>query len=165
MDAPGNRYPHMAPHGCHPCKGEDRWVAIAVETGEEWQALCGAMNRPDLETDERFADALNRHKHQDELDAIIGEWTSQYEHREVMTRLQEVGIAAGAVLDDRNAYEDPHLEARFFFEEVTRPDTGTHPYPGMMWKASHTPNAIRSHPVCLGEHNEYVYKGLLGVFQ
>jgi crotonobetainyl-CoA:carnitine CoA-transferase CaiB-like acyl-CoA transferase len=121
------------------------------------------MGRPDLETDERFIDALTRYKHQDELDKIIEEWTSQFDHRDVMNRLQEAGIAAGAVLDDRDAYNDPHLKAREFFQELTHPDVGTHPYPGLMWKASKTPNKIRTPPVCLGEHNEYVYKDLLGV--
>ncbi|MBW1887209.1 MAG: CoA transferase, partial [Deltaproteobacteria bacterium] len=88
---------------------------------------------------------------------------SQLEHVEVMNRLQEVGVAAGAVMDDRDAYEDPHLKARGFFQEMTHPDVGTHPYPGLMWKASKTPNAIRTPPVRLGEHNEYVYKELLGI--
>ena len=73
------------------------------------------------------------------------------------------GVAAGAVLDDRDAYNDPHLKARGFFQELTVPDVGTHHYPGLMWKASKTPNAIRTPPVRLGEHNEYVYKEILGV--
>ncbi|MFC1532027.1 CaiB/BaiF CoA transferase family protein [Thermodesulfobacteriota bacterium] len=163
QDALGNRHPYMAPHGCYRCKGEDRWVVIAVNSEEEWQALCRVMDRPDLETDERFADILNRHSHQDELDSIIEEWTIRFEHVEVMNRLQEAGVAAGAVLDDRDAYDDPHLKDRGFFQEITHPDVGTHLYPGLMWKASKTPNAIRTPPVRLGEHNEYVYKELLGV--
>ncbi|MBW2285628.1 MAG: CoA transferase [Deltaproteobacteria bacterium] len=163
QDTLGNRHPYMAPHGCYRCKGEDRWVVIAVNSQEEWRALCEVMNRPDLEADDRFADVLSRQRHQDELDAVVEEWTSEHENVEVMHRLQEKGVAAGAVLDDRDAYNDPHLKARGFFQEVTHPDVGTHPYPGLMWKASKTPNAIRTPPVCLGEHNEYVYKEILGV--
>jgi crotonobetainyl-CoA:carnitine CoA-transferase CaiB-like acyl-CoA transferase len=163
QDTLGNRHPFMAPHGCYRCKGEDRWVVIAVDSQEEWQALCGVMDRPDLETDERFADTLSRHRHQDELDTIIEEWTGRLENVEVMNRLQEVGVASGAVLDDRDAYADPHLKDRGFFQELTHPDAGTHPYPGLMWKASKTPNTIRTPPVCLGEHNEYVYKDILGI--
>jgi crotonobetainyl-CoA:carnitine CoA-transferase CaiB-like acyl-CoA transferase len=73
------------------------------------------------------------------------------------------GVAAGAVLDDRDALNDSHLQERGFFQELTHPDAGTHRYPGIMWKMSKTPNAIRTPPYCLGEHNEYVYKQLLGV--
>jgi crotonobetainyl-CoA:carnitine CoA-transferase CaiB-like acyl-CoA transferase len=163
QDTLGNRHPFMAPHGCYRCQGEDRWVVIAVDSEEAWKALCKVMDRPDLETDERFADILNRHRQQDELDAIIETWTGQLDPIEVMNRLQGAGVAAGAVLDDRDAYNDPHLKERGFFQEMTHPDAGTHLYPGIMWKASKTPNAIRTPPVCLGEHNAYVYKEILGV--
>jgi crotonobetainyl-CoA:carnitine CoA-transferase CaiB-like acyl-CoA transferase len=159
----GNRHPYMAPHGCYRCHGEDRWITIAVETDEEWQALCKVMEKPDLARDERFADTTKRHRHQDELDPIIEQWTSQHDHYALMFALQKEGVAAGAVLDSRDAYSDPHLMDRRFFQQVTHPDAGTHLYPGLIWKASETPNGIRTPPVCLGEHNEYVYKELLGV--
>jgi crotonobetainyl-CoA:carnitine CoA-transferase CaiB-like acyl-CoA transferase len=163
QDTMGNRHPFMAPHGCYRCKGEDRWIVIAINTQQEWRALCRIMEREDLEKDERFADALSRCRNQDDLDPLIGQWTVQNDAIELMNRLQKAGVAAGAVLDDRDAYMDPHLGDRGFFQEVTHPDVGTHLYPGIMWKASKTPNAIRTPPVCLGEHNEYVYKELLGV--
>lgn len=163
QDTPGNRHPFMAPHGCYRCRGEDRWVTIAVASDEEWQGLCRAMGNPAWANDERFADTISRHRNQDELDRLIEEWTSQHDHYAVMFALQREGVAAGAVLDDRDAYNDPHLKDRGFFEELTHPDCGTHLYPGIMWKMSKTPNAIRTPPCSLGEHNEYVYKELLGV--
>jgi len=162
-DTLGNRHPAMAPHGCFKCRGEDRWVTIAVATDAQWQALCRVMGMPELAADPRFADTLSRHKHQDELEPIIEAWTSEHDNFALMLTLQKEGITAGAVLDDRDAYNDPHLKERGFFQQVTHPDAGTHLYPGLLWKASRTPNAIRTPPVCLGEHNEYVYKELLGV--
>jgi len=163
QDTLGNRHPYMAPHGCYRCEGEDRWVVIAVASDEEWESLCRAMGRPDLVKDERFLDTISRCGHQDELDQIIEQWTSQKDPHSVMLTLQEEGVAAGVVLNDRDALSDPHLKERGFFEELTHPDTGTHRYPGIMWKMSKTPNSIRTRPCCLGEHNEYVYKELLGV--
>jgi crotonobetainyl-CoA:carnitine CoA-transferase CaiB-like acyl-CoA transferase len=162
-DTLGNRHPSMAPHGCYPCRGEDRWITIAVATDDEWQALCRVMGKPELASDERFTDGLSRHRHQDALDEIIAAWTKEHDNYALMLALQQEGVAAGAVQDDRDAYNDPHLRERGFFQQVTHPDTGTHQYPGIMWKASATPNAIRTPPVTLGEHNEYVYKKLLGV--
>ena len=35
----GNRDPDGAPHGVYPCLGEERWVAIACFSDQEWQAL------------------------------------------------------------------------------------------------------------------------------
>ena len=42
----GNGHPQFAPHGVYPCRGEDRWCAIAVTSDEEWQAMVEAMGSP-----------------------------------------------------------------------------------------------------------------------
>ena len=83
--------------------------------------------------------------------------------RAAMEHLQAHGIAAGMVYFEPDAYDDPQLQARGFFETVTHRECGTHRYPGMLWKMSKTPGSIRSAACCLGEHNEYVYRQLLGM--
>ena len=65
--------------------------------------------------------------------------------------------------DEKDAYSDPHLRARGFFNELPHPVCGTHLYPGLAWRMSRTPNQLRLPPPCLGEHNEYVYKQVIGV--
>ncbi len=159
----GNRDPTAAPCGCYPCRGDDRWVNITVTSDKEWQAFCRVLGDPPWTKQQKFSNVLGRWKNQDELDGHINEWTKQYDSYEVMHLLQEVGVAAGAVMDARDCYNDPHMKARGFFQEVSQEDTGTHLYPGMMWKFSKTPLGIRTPPVRLGEHNEYVYKELLKV--
>src|SRR5207244_3112715 len=51
----GNRDLNAAPHGVYPAAGTDRWVAITVETDDQWQALCTVMERPEWLRDVRFA--------------------------------------------------------------------------------------------------------------
>jgi len=157
----GNRHPSMAPHGCYPCKGEDKWVTIAVASDEEWKGFCRVMGNPPWTQDERFSNILSRWRHQDELDRLISEWTKEQDSYEVMELLQKEGVAAGPVLDDADAYADPHIFARGFFEPIQHREAGTHIYPGIMWKMPKTPGTIRSAPPCLGEHNDYVYKEVL----
>ena len=78
--------------------------------------------------------------------------------------LQAVGVAAGAVMDQRDAFADPHLQERGIFEEVYHEDVGgSHLYVGAPYKMSDMPIKIRRGPVRLGEDNEYVYKQVLGV--
>ena len=91
----------------------------------------------------------------------VGRWTGRLDHYQVMYLLQEAGVAAGPVMDQRDAYNDPHLDQRGMFEEVTQQDTGTHRYPRPPYVMSETPIGIRRGPVRLGEDNEYVYKTLL----
>jgi crotonobetainyl-CoA:carnitine CoA-transferase CaiB-like acyl-CoA transferase len=157
----GNRHPAMAPHGCYPCRGEDRWVIVAIADDAEWGNFCQALGNPAWARDERFADAATRYQHQDALDAHMAEWTRQHHAWEIMERLQRAGIAAGPVMREPDLFTDPHLQARGFFQEVTQAESGTHPYPGIMWKMSKTPAPIRRPPVRLGEHNDYVYRELL----
>ncbi|MEE8353671.1 MAG: CoA transferase, partial [Dehalococcoidales bacterium] len=69
----------------------------------------------------------------------------------------------GPVIFEDDAYTDPHLAERGFFEEVSHAECGTHMYPGFGFRLSRTPNRIRRGPVRLGEDNEYVYKEILEV--
>ena len=158
----GNRHPFKAPHGCYPCEGENRWVVIAVGSDEEWLGLCRAMDNEALASDPRFSDSSSRYKNQDPLDAIITQWTQERDRYDVFHRLQEQGVPAGPVMDEADAFQDPHMAERRFFHPLTHPEAGTHLYPGPTWRMSKTPNDLRTHPPLLGEHNEYVYKELLG---
>ncbi len=158
----GNRHPH-AIQGCYPCKGEDRWVVITMYDDRDWQAFRGALGDPGWAGEEIFASHTGRLGYQDELDRRIGEWTRRHDHYEVMRVLQDAGVAAGAVMDQADAYADPHLRERGFFEEAHQQDTGTHLYPGAPYKMSGVPIRIRRGPVRMGEDNEYVYKSLLNV--
>ena len=82
----GNRHP-FAVQGCYPCKNDDQadgghWVVLTVTTDQEFQRFCDIIARPELVNDKRFSTVLNRHKNQDELDQLIGEWTIRKTHYE-----------------------------------------------------------------------------------
>ena len=156
----GNHHTY-AVQGCYPCKGVDRWVTITLFDDKDWVAFVQVLGNPDWCQEDRFADAISRYRHHDELDRNIAQWTEQLASNDVMRMLQSVGVAAGPVMDQRDAYEDPHLNEREVFEEVYQEDTGTHRYPGAPYKMSETPIKIRRGPLRLGEDNEYIYKTLL----
>lgn len=158
----GNRDP-SAIQGCYRCKGEDRWVNITIYNDREWHGFCRALGNPVWAKEERFSNSLGRYKHHDELDKLIEQWTIQHDNYEVMYLLQKERVPAGPVETPRDAYNDPHLKERGFFEEITHEDAGTYLHPGMLWKMSGAPLSIRRPPCRLGEHNEYVYKKIIGV--
>ena len=158
----GNRDPVAAPSGNFRCKGDDRWVSISIYNDEEWEGFCRVVGE-DWVRDERFKDALSRHKHQDELEPLVESWTVRHDHYEVMHLLQKEGIAAGPILDDALLFQDPHLAEREFFIEESQEEVGTHLYPGFITRMRNAPLGVRRGPVRLGEHNEYVYKEILGI--
>lgn len=172
----GNRHPDMAPHGCYPCAGEDKWVTMAIRNEGEWRSLCQIMSIPRLAEDERFSTLAARLKNQDALDDVIGEWTAPRDNYEVFHLLQEKNIPAGPVFDcGADTLEDPHLQARDYFQVVTHPDAGTYPMSGPIWSFldyERSQNYIEhgasrrekrhEHAPLLGEHNAYLLGEVLG---
>jgi benzylsuccinate CoA-transferase BbsF subunit len=159
----GNRCRGVAPYGVYRCRGPERWCAIAVFTEEEWRSLCGVIEKPSLAEDPRFATGLARVENCEQLDGLIEEWTSNRSAEEVMSLMQEAGVAAGAVLNGRDLGEDAHLNARGFYKELVHPEIGHHRYLLPPFRLSKTPGEPRMAAPCLGQHNEYVCKRILGM--
>ena len=159
----GNRHPFMAPHGAYPCRGADRWIAIAVATDDEWACLCRVMDRSDLIDDGRFADVLSRLRNQDTLDESIGSWTGGHDAQDLAETLQGAGIAASLVMTGEDIFNDPHYQERGLLELVDHPSAGMYFLPGVAWKMSATPGSVRWPAPRLGEHNEFVFGELLGM--
>ncbi len=162
MQGHGNKHPDRAPRGCYRCLGEDLWIAIDVETDRQFEALCQTISRPDLAADPRFTDATGRKQHEDEIDAIIEDWTSMRESYQAMHALQQVGVPAGAVLTNQQVVEDPHFDAQEFFLKVDDPDAGTDVHAAPPWRFSETRLDVRRAPT-LGQHNDYVLGEILGL--
>ncbi|MBW2061654.1 MAG: CoA transferase, partial [Deltaproteobacteria bacterium] len=158
----GNRHP-TAVQGCYRCRGEDRWINVTVNNDEEWQGLCQAMGHPAWSREERFSDQPGRRKHHDELDRLIEDWTGRHDNFELFHILQRNGVPAGPVVNEKDAFVDPHLNARGFFQVILQADTGTYRYPGFLWKMSQTPPTYRLPPCRLGEHNDYVFREVIGL--
>jgi crotonobetainyl-CoA:carnitine CoA-transferase CaiB-like acyl-CoA transferase len=159
----GNGHPLMLPHGVYPCQGEDRWVAIAVSSDDEWRGLCRAIDQPHLLEDPRFATLPRRRRHQAALDEIIATWTCGRDHYQAMHILQMHGVPAGAVLTAGEVISDPHLEARQFWDTVDHPEVGAYRQVTTPWRLSRTPRRAAIAAPGLGEHNGYVLGELLGL--
>lgn len=158
----GNRHLTDAPQGAYRCQGEDRWVVLSVDSDDAWMGLVGTMDDPVWGRDERFATAAGRRAHHDELDRLIGEWTSTLDRWEVTRRCQAAGVIAAPVLDEPDTLRDPHLRARGFFRERGSEEVGWHEYPGHPWKWTGPP--LRWGGLCpYGEANVDVWQGVVGL--
>ena len=157
----GNRHP-SALQNCYPCAGENRWVVITVYDNDQWRALCKIIGAADLAADVELSAHTGRHARQDEIGHRIASWTRTQTPGDAMNILQRAGIPAGAVMNQADAFADPQIQSRQFFQEAYQEDCGTHLYPGPLYKMSATPLSIRRGPVMFGQDNKYVYRELLG---
>ena len=161
-----NRHPLAAgaPHGVFPCAGEDRWIAIAVLSDDEWQGLVQALGSPDWALDPAYSAAAGRLAGQDSLHEHLAAWTVARDDYELASLLQEHGVAATPALNIADLLHDPHYRARGTFIEVTHPLGFKETIYGAYVKTSRTEPRIRPGPA-IGQDNEHVLKGLLGVPQ
>jgi formyl-CoA transferase len=98
-----------------------------------------------------------------ELDTLIAEWTSTVEAEALLAVLHENGVPAGRIFRARDMFEDPHFAAREAIVRVPHPDFGELPMQNATPKLSATPGSVRTAGPALGEHNDEVYGGLLGL--
>lgn len=133
----GNRLTWLAPQGCYPCVGDDAWVAVTVHDDERWAAMADLLGG--AAGDQRFATLAGRLHHHDELDELIGAWTSGQSATEAATALQAVGVAACEVADNTAVLADDHVRDRQWFQ---------------MLPSSRFPDGdvFSGHPIRLGEH-------------
>jgi crotonobetainyl-CoA:carnitine CoA-transferase CaiB-like acyl-CoA transferase len=159
----GNRAPAAAPHGAYPCRGEDRWCTLSAGSDREWERLVEVMGDPAWAKEPRFSTLTGRKAHEGELDRRLGEWTRQFAPDELMALLQRAGIRAGAVNGIPDLLADPQLRHRGLWWPLSHAEMGDHHAKAPPFLLSRTPARPGRPSPCLGEHNEMVLKGILGL--
>src|SRR5919109_392070 len=152
----------VLPRGVYPC--QDGYVCIHV-TSEWWPRLVRMLGRPDLLTNPKFATPAARLNvaHQAEFAALFYPWLLERTRQEIMEQAQAARVLATAVNTPGNVLEDRHFRAREFFVEVDHPEAGGVTQPGPPFRMAETPWCIRRCAPRLGQHNEEVYGGMLGL--
>ena len=137
---------------------------LSVFTDEEWQSFCNVIGNPALAKEPRFATLLARKENEEELDKIINEWTGSRKAEDVMNLMQEAGVAAGVVETGEDLMDhDIQLRDRHFFTELEHPEVEKYrTNSGAHFMLSKYKYDLKRAPL-LGEHNEYVFKGILGI--
>lgn len=158
----GNRDLDLAPHGIYPALGEDRWLALVVQTEEQWRALCTLMNKPELLDDPRFATTEARLAHQDPLDAIVSAWTRTHDRFVAEELLQSRGVSAGAVRSLYEMEKDPQLQHRKHFVQLDHATLGPVTVEGSRFRMSRTPAVVERSAPTWGRDNQYVLEQILG---
>ncbi|WP_123664980.1 CaiB/BaiF CoA transferase family protein [Actinocorallia herbida] len=117
----GTQHATIAPYGAYTAAdGEE--VLFSVQNEREWAALCARfLDRPELAGDPRFATGPDRVVHRDALNAIIADRVGASPARDVLARLQGIGIAAAEVNDVAAFLDHPVLAGRDRWRDVGVP--------------------------------------------
>lgn len=158
----GSVLPGIAPSNVYKCKDGD--YLIGANQDAVWARLADAMGQPELATDPRYANHVARGKNQTELDERIERWTRTLTVDEVEALMIKHSIPAGKMYRAPEMLEDPHFHARGAIIDVKTERWGSLKMQNAFPKLSDTPSSVRSAaPSKIGQHNEEIYGGLLGL--
>jgi len=153
--------PNVAPSNVY--KTRDGMVLIAANQDTVFSRLAEAMGQPELSSDPRYSSHGARGAHQAELDGRVEAWTSTLSTRDVLDLMDKHGVPAGLIYRPPDMLDDPHFKAREAIVSVPHPDFGDLRMQNVAPKLSETPGSIRSPSPAMGQHNDEVYQGLLGL--
>jgi benzylsuccinate CoA-transferase BbsE subunit len=158
----GSKLFSAVPTGVYRCKdgyfciaGVGRWnptVCWLIEEGID----VGDLADPKYET----MDGILLVEHRSRIEKLMIELGAKYTKLELMLEGQKRGVPITIMGTAKDVYEDKHLNARNFFEDVDHPILGRLRYPGAPFKMSASPWRTGSHAPLIGEHNEEVYSSL-----
>lgn len=158
----GNRNYNVVPASDFVTADQAR-IAVHAGTDSLFRKLVTVMRQPDLASDERFVSHKSRVHFQEELYSIIDEWVAGYPADEVVDLLSQADIPASRIMSIADIAHDPHYLARGTVTTVTDPDYGELLMADVLPRLSGTPGKIRSLGPKLGEHNQEILEGLLGL--
>ena len=137
--------------GVYPCL-DDEWIAIAIDSKEQWSQLCEVMDRAELTSVYDRQDSWSQSSRAP-IDEAITVWASRLAKRDAEKQLQAVRVPAGAVLNGRDSFFDPHHRKHNYVCDLSR-EVGSKPWPGP-WQAHERSQAAPGYaPSTFGQHNE-----------
>ncbi|MDR9797406.1 CaiB/BaiF CoA transferase family protein [Aeribacillus pallidus] len=153
---------HSSPAGTYETK-DGKYVVLVCSTDSTFNRLAEAMERTDMLEDERYYTNSQRLKHDDEVQKIVSDWIRQFTLKELQEKLDLYGVPVSPILSIKDIFENEHYQARKNIVEVEHPRLGKVKVPGVVPNFSKTPGTIRYRAPELGEHNEEILGGKLGL--
>jgi crotonobetainyl-CoA:carnitine CoA-transferase CaiB-like acyl-CoA transferase len=158
----GSRLPDSAPNNTYVTR-DRRYIHVTAMGDAVFVRLSGAIGRPQLADDPKYATQVARSVNEEELDGIIGAWVERRPLDEVVSALNAAGIPAAPVYTVEDIFKDEHFEARDMLVRVPDEDFGSVALPGVVPKLSATPGEIRHTGHRVGEDTVDVLADVLGL--
>jgi len=160
----GNRGPVGTPQGVYACRGDDRWLALAVVDDEQWHGLRRALGKPEWAASHELASRDGRRRAHDELDRRLAEWSARQELLDAVGLLIDNGVPAAPVVDALELAANEQLRARGYYEPIESDVIGRHLTSSLPFRfTSRTDGWIRGPAPTLGQHTREVLTDMLSL--
>jgi formyl-CoA transferase len=158
----GNAAPFTAPRNAYRT-ADGRWLGLSASAQSIAERVMRIVGREDLVAEPWFADHTGRLEHADELDAIIQDWIGQRSADEVLAAFAEHEAAIAPINSIADIFDDPQFQARETITTVEHPKLGPLKMQNVIPRLARTPGRIDHPGPELGEHNDEIYRGELGL--
>lgn len=158
----GNRYESTYPYDSF--RAKDGSVILAAGNDKLYSLLCDLMGRPELKTDPRFAAVKDRVSNHEAMKTIIEEWSTKIPVNEIVEMMNGIGAPSCPINSIDQVVADPQFSAyRDMFPEVDHPVAGKMKLTNNQLKFQDKKAYPRNPAPTLGQDNETVYCGFLGM--
>jgi len=158
----GNRLANSAPLDNYP-SADGKYVCIVAGSDTNFGRLCTAMDRPELAADPRFAVLADRARHGDVINGLVADWTSSLPATEIERRCVAEDVPVATAYTAADIFADAHMAARGDLVEVDDPVAGPLPQQAPFPRFVGEDVPVPSGAPRLGQHNEEVWGGLVGL--
>lgn len=158
----GNTHFASAP-GEHFLTSDGRYIILTISANAGFKRLCEAIDRKDWLTDTRFATHESRWEHVDTLNEVVAQWILSKPIEEVCRILDDAKLAYSFIYSVEDMFNDPHYKSRETITSVEDPNIGPLRMAGVIPKFSNVQEKAISPAPGLGDSNEEVYVGMLGL--
>ena len=155
----GSSLPGIAPSNTYMTR-DGRYLVLAANGDSIFQRLMQAIGRPDVADDPRFKHNDGRAAASDELDEILGGWSSSVSLAEALHILEAASVPASGINSVAEVFEDEQLQARGAIEHHPLQSGLDLFMPSAVPKLSKTPGETRWLGPQLGAHNAEVLEEL-----
>jgi len=157
----GSTVTGIVPTNTYRCR-DGKFVVIGGNGDSIFQRLMVAAEQAQMAEDPRLASNQGRVEHEAEIDAALTSWCAQNESAVVLEKLDRARVPAGPIYNVADMLADPHFNARGLFETVEI-DGEPLKIPALVPRLSRTPGATRWPGSGLGDANQEILEGLLGL--
>ena len=157
----GNAHPSIVPYEVF--KAADAYLTLGVANNSLWERCCGALERPELAKDPRYATEAARVQHRDTLVPLLNEILGARPADEWMKRLEAAGVPAGRIRTVPEVCESAHLKARGMIVTLPHPKAKRVTMMGVPIRLHGTPGRAAAAPPALGQHTDEVLRRLVGL--
>ncbi|HMA87220.1 MAG TPA: CaiB/BaiF CoA-transferase family protein [Burkholderiales bacterium] len=156
----GNAHPQVVPYEAFATS--DGHIILAVGNDGQFKRFCNVAGCPELAGEKRFATNSQRIVHRAELIPIIAGILRTRSKGEWLETLEAAGVPCGPINNMKEVFDDPQVKHRKLRVDIPHPSGGNAPVVASPMRLSETPVEYRFAPPLLGQHNDEIYRGLLG---